>query len=827
MAKAPAPKPAAKPKAASKSKSSFDFMAVLMQYGDKAGLIGAGSIAALLTLLYLFWPGSGFMAESPDGKAKELEDKARSVQQQMASAQPTEAHLPPSDGKTRRLTLDTTEVKSDKFMLASLIPDVTATAGIGRRVPSIFAIDEAVGEVGRIQVKSYILSRDLSTITCLEVDTTSGDTPKLNFKGFKNRFRQGSGAPGFPGGAPGFPGGSPGGAPGGGPGMPGMPGMPGGMPGGPGYFGSGPDQSAIGGDRRPKRAVQVKVEDLEKKSNLVPAIQIRPERVVVIAASFPYKKQIEEFQAKLNLRSAAEVLSEASSEQTNPVLNSFRFLRVDVERRELDLDGNPKGEWVLQDLKGPNAPYRMLFAAAGRETEPESGSYTQLMFGGLAMPRLKQFRADEFSMSSTGGAPGGAMGSPGGAFIPDDDDRGRPGGGAMPGKQPTGKEEKSQYPAVEMKLKNIVATLEKLKEKPITVASKPSRFDSGDNFDPFNTQGPPAGSSEPLMPGPGGMPMPGNPGSMGPGVLPGPGLPGIPGGPVGPGGPAGSGSTQQEITLPEHCLIRIVDVNVAPGHAYEYRMRVVMANPNRGRKDVANPRYEALTELASDWSTLPIKVRLEPELHYFVVDQKAVEQMDNPRARYEGPYSRSEIKPNMLMMQSHLWLRNTKLNNGADLIVGEWTIAERFPAFRGEYVGRTERVKVPVWSYTRESFNFPRDHKKLDGIEVHFGYKAGGGQPEPILVDFQRGRTTYDYITARTEDKIESAKVSDESNANALILNPDGRLILAEGADDMEDKTRIERLNAVRTRLKEVEKGNKPAPNPMNPGDGGLGGRDS
>ncbi|MFQ3592722.1 MAG: hypothetical protein SNJ82_05955 [Gemmataceae bacterium] len=229
-------------------------------------------------------------------------------------------------------------------------------------------------------------------------------------------------------------------------------------------------------------------------------------------------------------------------------------------------------------------------------------------------------------------------------------------------------------------------------------------------------------------------------------------------------------------------------------------------------------------------SNIPIKVHLEPELFFYAVDQKAIEQADNPRVRYEGPYARSEIRSNMLVMQSHLWLRNTKLSNGADVIVGEWTMAERFPVFRGEYVGRTERVKVPVWSYTRESFQFPKDHKKLDGIEVHFGYKAPGPQPEPILVDFQRGNTTYDYITNRSEEKIESAKVSDNSNANALILNPDGRLVLLEGGNDLEDKERTERVNAIRARIKEVEKGTSRPPVqpglPGNPGDG-FGGRDS
>jgi hypothetical protein len=812
MAKAPAAKP--KPKAAAKSKSSFDFMGLLVQHGERVGLIAAGGICVLLVLTSLFWPGAGFFAESPDGKASELEQAATRLRSQLASAQPNETHLPPTDSKTKRLTLDSSEVKSEKYMLASLIPDVSGAAGSGRRVPSVFPIDEAVADVGRVQIKSYILSRDLSTITCLEVDNTGGAAggQSLNLKGLRGRLRGGMGGPGMGGpGGPGMPG----------PGGPGMPGMGGpGMPGGYGnYFGA-PDQSQLGGNRQPKKAVQVKVDELEKKQNIVPAIQIRPERVVVIAASFPYKKQIEEFQSKLNLRSPAEVLMEGSAEQTASVLNSFRFLRVDVERRELDLDGKPVGDWALQDLKSANAPYRQLYAASGKETEQETGDYARLMFGGMAMPKLKQFRPGDFFASAGAagpGMPGGSMPGPG------DDERG-PRGPGFPGDGGFGgaaqaDSVKTQYPEVELKLKNIVATLDKLKEKPDNLA-RPSRFDSGDNFDPFNPAPPVgAGGNDPFNPG---MPMPGaGPGGSRPG-LPMPGGPGA-GGPGSGGGYGYEGgfNPNQELTLPDHSLIRIIDVNVAPGKAYEYRMRVVMANPNKGRKDVASPRYADIPELASEWSTIPIKVRLEPELYFYAVDQKAAESADNPRARYEGPYARAEIKPGMLMMQAHTWLRNTKLKNGAELIVGEWTVAERFPVFRGEYVGRTERVKVPVWSYTRESFTFPKDHNKLEGVEVPFGYQAGINQPEPILVDFIKGRTTYDQVIRRDEDdNAETVKVTDDSGVNALILNPDGRLVLLEGALDLEDKVRIERLKATRERIKEVEKQSKP----VNPGGVGPGG---
>jgi hypothetical protein len=46
--------------------------------------------------------------------------------------------------------------------------------------------------------------------------------------------------------------------------------------------------------------------------------------------------------------------------------------------------------------------------------------------------------------------------------------------------------------------------------------------------------------------------------------------------------------------VPDHCLLRVIDVTVQPGKVYPYRLRVRMANPNYGRQDVAAP------ELARD-----------------------------------------------------------------------------------------------------------------------------------------------------------------------------------------------------------------------------------
>src|SRR5439155_10888624 len=107
--------------------------------------------------------------------------------------------------------------------------------------------------------------------------------------------------------------------------------------------------------------------------------------------------------------------------------------------------------------------------------------------------------------------------------------------------------------------------------------------------------------------------------------------------------------------LPEHCLVRLMDVTVEPGKTYEYRMRVVMANPNFGRKDVANPTYAGTPTLTSDWSQMPIRVHVSAELRYYAVDQG---DKDTPpeEATYRGMNCNQTInRRRQLWLQAHRW----------------------------------------------------------------------------------------------------------------------------------------------------------------------------
>jgi len=276
----------------------------------------------------------------------------------------------------------------------------------------------------------------------------------------------------------------------------------------------------------------------------------------------------------------------------------------------------------------------------------------------------------------------------------------------------------------------------------------------------------------------------------------------------------------KEKELPEYCLVRIMDVNVHPGHTYEYRLKVRMANPNYKRRDTASPSYMSKPELeAGEWSRDKLVLRVEPELRYYAVNQAEAEKLANSSAKYSDRFSRdTNLKPDRVtFFQAHRWVefvRRAGDRSADQLPVGEWAVAERFPVYRGEYVGRSERVEVPCWMPNLEKFIIPTESgaSKADpGVTVSFGFNAGGEQPEAILVDFDGGAVAYNRVVGRKGDKVETKRLPDASAGEVLMLSPDGKLLLHESALDVADKDRQKRLKEFKTRVREVKESGKPA----------------
>jgi hypothetical protein len=521
------------------------------------------------------------------------------------------------------------------------------------------------------------------------------------------------------------------------------------------------------------------LDKIKEDSALHFAEQVRPLRLVVIAASFPYKLQLEEFRAKLGRHTITDVLTETSMETTKDgtPLPSFRFLGVNLQRREVDSEGKPLNDWAPVKVAGNYKPFIVL---TGKRFEEDDPKYAPISFPGLVMPKLKQFRKSEVLTPPT--------------TTP------MPPGEAAPAKEKDAEDEEDKYPKVEAQLAKLATTLEKLEGKDNTaVATRPSQF-STDDLDVFQpgagstaTPGGPGGAGadgRPGMVGSGGPPRGGYPGGIRPPTGGRPGVEGAPG-----------GLTGEAAEAPEYCLVRLVDITVQPGKTYEYRLQIRMANPNYGRaKEVASPTYANDRELLSEWSKDPIRVHVKPELVYYAVDQKDLEP------RHRGPHYNERVRANQVVLQAHKWIDSIPLATSKNpLLVGEWAVAERMPVYKGEYIGRKERIELPVWRTTLEEFVIATDSTtrvRQVGIAVDFGYP---GDRQAILVDAEGGTASYDKVVKRTEDNVVTKPLTDTLAEEVLLLSPDGKLLLREGSQDVDDPDRAQQLRDVRKEVRDVK----------------------
>jgi hypothetical protein len=536
------------------------------------------------------------------------------------------------------------------------------------------------------------------------------------------------------------------------------------------------------------------------------AEQALPLRQAIICAAFPYRRQVEEFQQKLHLPSLAAVLSEASEEQDDRgLLPAFRFLGVDVQRREINREGKPINAWKTLDLTAELKPY---IIANGTRFEPDPTDPPQissLIVDGLWMPLLQQFHENQ----------------------------------------------NNKYPPVEMELPNIRKTLDDLRAKPpekIAVGVNP--ITSGaEKFNPFQVRqsrrvgGPTApagrlGSAAPVAaPTPGGGPIGGGGVIGGDGggafsAIRGMGRRDFSGRLAARGTPGAADPTNpaaEDIVVPEYVLVRVVDVTIEPGKIYEYRLHVRMANPNYNRKaEVLSPSYAVDKELNAekertdaDWFVVPKKVSVPPEFRYYSIDMAEADRVLEG-VPYRGIHSRDTPSRDQTVFQIHRWLEDAARPGAPPQFVGEWTVAERVIVARGEFIGRTEKVNVPLWNAPSEAFVLAAPVQQADrrqtvqpGIEVDFSLP----DDDAILVDFQSGNQHFER-KSRREERAEPVKVDEKTSTEVLIVSSDGHVTARDTSADAENLIRKDRLTKWRDRIRDVFTSSTPSPitgGPANP----------
>jgi hypothetical protein len=743
------------------SLKEFNAKQFLLEKGEQVGLGVALTLMVLMLILSLFMPSKGFFSGRPATKAKELDNSTKQLEDALATRQPGEKDLPEKrEGKL--IALDTAGLEPDNYA-TEIWFEPRMRENKARRPPKIYPVEEAVASVVDVPIDTYLFRFGQNPSVLLLQGKNqriggSGSSPAAN-----NPFAQFGRQVGA-------------------------------MAGSGGRGGSGAmmrqQQQMLGGvNLGALNRLQGAADNTEFETRWIPLDDWNPQqqvtahlpqplRMAIIVGSFPYKKQILEYQNRLRLKSTDEVLNETIGEKDKQTA-AFDFRGVEVERREVDADGKPLGEWGNPQLKESYQEWLKNTYLPFQEEDPKYDSVKPNGGKGLVMPLLREFRANK--QPDAPGFPGmmqgmmrGMMGSM----------RGGPQQPNVAKTQAPAEESKpsSRYQEVEKligdlpKIKETLDNIEKAQPKQIAAAHK---FQRAEFLNPFDAES--------------ALPTDKNQNQT--------------------TGYNTQGNTSGEPYIPDYVLVRVVDVNIKPGKYYQYRLKVNMANPNYQRSDVASPEYKVKETLeSSDWYEMPQVVKAPPEQFYYAVDEahgKSLAEINRTIPAESAQYKmwRASVPSptgEQVAFQFHRWVETTQQSRKEteQIPVGEWAVADRVFVARGEYMGRRVNVDLPIWKYTQNMFILPTVSERINrkvgkpntGIDVEFGQDP----PESnlILVDFEGGRVSS-----------QTPKVDDTCAIEVLMLAPDGKLLARNSVKDTTDDERIKRRDRALERIKDVREG--------------------
>jgi uncharacterized membrane protein YgcG len=517
----------------------------------------------------------------------------------------------------------------------------------------------------------------------------------------------------------------------------------GGPPGGGAGFGAGGQMQTA---RTGETEVQYMKLDAKGLETAKIADTIIPKRMVVVTGSIPYKKQLELYAGALQAPSITQLAA-----NDLPLYRGFN-----VQRQVWSVDGKDMvADWADLDMKETLGP---LFA---RITEFEPDVYTKDAALAMYFDRLIPDQSTEL-------------------VVP------RP-------KLKRGEYEPLDLPPVD-------AALKALKDLGGNVGQLKNNMQRRlDSTNPFNPSG-----LDPGAPGQGGFPGGGFPGGGG---APGGGASGAmgdeqpagkrpPGGRGNPPGMPAAGNPQ----VPEDCwIMRFIDVTIEPGYVYRYRVQLKAANPNfkKNVKELAMPKFADEEELISGWFELPNPVSVpHDEFIYAAAKDEQNRRVTEKNKQVEGD--------DVTYLQVHRWAEYARpIGLPRPEPIGDWLVAD-IKAHRGQTVGESTKVKLPLWSMVAGSFLF------RDPPRTNTGSIFGGGRPRAdgmwpvdftplppmLLVDFDGGSGTF--VANRKQ-------INDQAAVDVLLLTDDGKLIVRRSQADLANVERQKREDTWKKWIAQVQ----------------------
>jgi hypothetical protein len=239
-----------------------------------------------------------------------------------------------------------------------------------------------------------------------------------------------------------------------------------------------------------------------------------------------------------------------------------------------------------------------------------------------------------------------------------------------------------------------------------------------------------------------------------------------------------------ELSVPDFALLRFIDTTIEPGYIYQYKIKVKMRNPNFGKRNLAYPSVGRDEDIVAPEFTMTPKIEVPNETEWYVMDEKP----DHDR----------------LLVEVHRWVDGVLTNPddpNSEKPIGDWSVLEKAQAHRGEYVGRIQNVMLPEWKVEKETYELAVNSKtNRPRIPVDFTTRSNAQVEEGVLL--------LDYAGGKGSSIQSGPKKNvDDIPVEALVLTPEGKLVVRSQPSDFKNTERETRAKSAKDWLVQVATG--------------------
>ncbi len=293
----------------------------------------------------------------------------------------------------------------------------------------------------------------------------------------------------------------------------------------------------------------------------------------------------------------------------------------------------------------------------------------------------------------------------------------------------------------------------------------------------------------------------------------------------------------------DHLLMRFLDVDVMPGNTYQYRVKVLMKNPNfKNVAQLADDNMGKVEVLESAWYELPQKLAVPQESYLYAYPVKKYEEAitkiyeDSGKAEAIRKVAElQEVKEGKrAVIQVQQWMEWLRIGSKQEEPLGAFVQAE-MPVAAGEFVGKKVPIELPLWRSAALNYVLPQGDTKTP-IYPNWPKDTNNNKytlPKMRVLDFRTKNVLVDFEGGHTNTKVGNTTLADDSASDLLIVREDGKIeVRSEGLDMVEaapgstPTPRVQRDTAWKDWLKRVRQvaDTEPTSN-FGPGQFGTGGR--